>query len=275
METFSSNVEAHYYTADLLEHILERLADIKGDTSDINRKDLSAVDEFHVRGAAISKELAKKAQLKNVQVLDVGCGIGGPARMLADECNCSVTGIDLSEEFIRTAQHLSKLVGLQEQTTFIQANATSLPFNASSFDAVWTQHVQMNIEDKTAFYGEINRVLKKNGSFIYYDIFKKGETPITFPVPWASSAEISFLSAPTVMQSLLKGYQFKEIETLDETENGIAFFTKLLDKINTQGPPKLGLNVLMGPSTKTKITNLLNGLKDGNIMLQAGIYTKT
>ena len=66
-------------------------------------------------------------------VLDVGCGLGGPCRMLADEYNCQVTGLDLSNEYIRTAKELSKLVKLDSKTSFIQGDViltgTSIPKN--------------------------------------------------------------------------------------------------------------------------------------------------
>jgi len=227
-----------------------------------------------VRGAEVSKELARKSNIQNATLLDIGCGIGGPCRMLATEFNCKATGIDLSEEFIRTAIGLSELLGLEESTTFIQGDATLLLFTDDSFEVVWTQHVQMNIHSKAQFYSEITRVLEKDGTFIYYDIFKKDSKPVTYPMPWANNSDISFLQPPSLMSSLLKQYGLSEVHAKDETHNGIVFFESMLKKISENGPQTLGLNVLMGTSTKEKISNLLNGLKDGKLLLQSGIYKK-
>ncbi|EAR17053.1 class I SAM-dependent methyltransferase [Robiginitalea biformata] len=270
----NSAIEAHYYRERLSEDILKRLGELGVDLKHVRRSDIAAVDEFHVRGAEVSRELAERAGLHGAKLLDVGCGLGGPCRMLADEFDCQVVGVDLSGEFIRTARKLSDLVGLSEKTEFLQCDATSLPFADASFDAVWTQHVQMNIERKDAFYGEISRVLKPGGKFIYYDIFKLGPEPITYPVPWADNPDISFLQPASHMSEILLELGMKSQEKTDQTKKGIEFFERVLQKIAASGPPKLGLNVLMGSETKVKITNLVNGLKEKKIQLQSGCFIR-
>lgn len=274
MNGMVNKVEKHYHRSDLFEDILNRLEAKGVHPNSVNRADIAGVDEFHVRGAEVSRELAKAAKVDGSKVLDVGCGLGGSCRMLADEFDCQVTGIDLSFEYIRTATNLSKLVGLDTTTEFKQANATRLPFQDNSFDLVWTQHVQMNIDDKQKFYSEICRVLDKNGIFIYYDIFKKGDAEIDYPMPWADGPEISFLMQVNEIESILDDLGLKNKLTMDQTTNGIRFFEGVIDKLKEFGPPQIGLHLLMGPSTETKITNLLNALKDGKLMLQSGIYTK-
>ena len=232
------------------------------------------MDEFHVRGAEVSQELAREIGLDNSKVLDVGCGIGGPSRMLADDYNCRVTGIDLSHEFIRTASALSELVGLQDKTDFIQASALELPFEDGSFDVAWTQHVQMNISDKAKFYSEINRVLSDSGTFVYYDIFQKNGEDVDYPVPWANDASVSFLGSTTKMDHILQDLGFKNVQTTDQTFQGAQFLVGLFEKLKKNGPPKIGLNVLMGASTKEKLVNILKGLEQEKIVLQSGIYNK-
>ena len=134
MENLNQNIENHYLKEELYEDILSRLKEQGIDLNEVKRSDIAGVDEFHVRGAAVSKELADSLNLEGATVLDVGCGLGGPCRMLADEYNCQVTGLDLSKEYIRTAKELSKLVKLDSKTSFIQGDATSLPFEDNTFD---------------------------------------------------------------------------------------------------------------------------------------------
>ena len=195
--------------------------------------------------------------------------------MLADEFNCTATGIDLSPEFVRTANALSKLVGLEDKTFFIQGSATQLPFEADSFDVVWTQHVQMNIPDKQKFYSEAHRVLKPGGHFLYYDIFRKDDGEIQYPMPWASQENLSFLIKNGEMAQIVEELGLKSTSKQDETQAGIAFFTSLLAKVKQSGSPKLGLNVLMGASTVSKLTNLLAHLEKGLLMLESGVYQKS
>ena len=170
METFDNLILSQYHTPGLYEDILNRLWEQEIDRSNVSRSDIAGVDEFHVRGAEVSRELAGQIKLDHSRVLDVGCGIGGQSRVLSDEYHCHVTGIDLSHEYIRTAKGLSDLVGLQDSTRFIQSNALELPFENGSFDVVWTQHVQMNIRHKLKFYSEIERVLASHGTFIYLSL---------------------------------------------------------------------------------------------------------
>ena len=275
MNPSSEDVQAHYHSPELFERIVRQLKASGVDLDNVKRSDIAGVDEFHVRGAEVSQELAAAVAIDNKRVLDVGCGIGGPARMLADLYNCQVTGIDLNEEFIRTAIKLSELVGLETRMRFIQADATQLPFASQEFDVVWTQHVQMNIQEKKAFYSEIHRVLSRNGIFLYYDIFKKGSGTLQYPMPWANSSEISFLAEVEEVALLLETLGFKKIQTKDQTATGIQFFETLLNKIQASGPPKPGLNLLMGTTTLTKLSNLLEGLSSGNLELQSGVFTPT
>ncbi|WP_232623069.1 class I SAM-dependent methyltransferase [Pareuzebyella sediminis] len=253
-----------------MNRLKEQGIDLKG----VERCDIAGVDEFHVRGAAVSKELAASIDIEGATVLDVGCGLGGPCRMLADEYNCRTTGIDLSSEYIRTAKELSKLVKLDSKTSFVHGDATNLPFEDNSFDVVWTQHAQMNIPYKEKLYSEISRVLKPEGYFLYYDIFKKEEGEVKYPMPWASTADMSFLFKETEMNDFLTQFGLTREQSYDQTQAGIDFFNSLVAKLKEFGPPKIGLNVLMGETTKPKLMNLLEHLKSNKLELKSGVYKK-
>lgn len=215
--SYSKNIENHYLVNNLYDNILEKLQSIGVDINEVKRTDLSSVDEFHVRGLEVSKELAQYITSSNLKVLDVGCGLGGPARMLADEKNCVVTGLDLSQEFIETAKALSKLVNLDSNTTFLKGDALDLPFERNSFDIVWTQHVQMNISEKKKFYSEIFRVLKTGGKFLYYDILKSSDNEINYPMPWASSEDLSHLINIVELEKILSSVGFNSFSNINQT----------------------------------------------------------
>lgn len=269
-----SPIAAHYAHDHLYETILQALASEGKTPGAITRQDLAPIDEFHVRGQEVSRELATAASLQQgMRILDAGCGLGGACRMLAAEFGCDVTGIDITGDYIRTAEKLSALTGLQQSTRFVQGSVLALPFGENAFDAVWTQHVQMNIADKKMFYSEINRVLTTGGRFIYYDILANGES-VHYPVPWAADASLSFLITSPQLHTLLTQTGFQRIQVTDETEKGIGFFNKLFTRIAQKGIPALGLHLLMGDTAQQKLNNLRSNLTAKRIVLESGIYEK-
>lgn len=272
--TNESQIADHYAHDRLYEAILQALASEGKMPGDITRQDLAPIDEFHVRGQEVSRELATTAALKQgMRVLDAGCGLGGACRMMAAEFGCDTTGIDITGDYIRTAEKLSVLTGLQHSTRFVQGSVLALPFGENAFDAVWTQHVQMNIADKKTFYREINRVLTTGGRFIYYDILGKAE-PVHYPVPWATDASLSFLISSQQLHTLLTETGFQRIQVTNETEKGIGFFNKLFTRIAQKGIPALGLHLLLGDTAQQKLNNLHSNLIEESVVLESGIYEK-
>src|SRR5512140_3921831 len=159
-KSIERDVERHYGRGDVFNAILEALQQGSRDVRTLQPDDLAPLDELHVRGREGTVELANRINwTPGMDVLDVGSGIGGSSRFLATTYDVDVTGIDLTEEFVNAAHNLSELVGLDGDLRFVHGSALEMPFPDNSFDVVWTQHVQMNIEDKRQFYSEIARVL--------------------------------------------------------------------------------------------------------------------
>jgi len=269
------SIPNQYTQYNLFDTILQALAQTGIAQQQVTRSQLAAVDEFHVRGLEVSREMAAMADLHaGGQVLDVGCGLGGATRLLADEFGCAVTGIDITPEYIHTAQQLSALVGLASKTHFVCGNALSLPFTENSFDVVWTQHVQMNIADKQTLYAEINRVLKETGHFVYYDIVKKNKEPIHYPVPWANEPALNHLIPSPQLHQLLVQTGLRPVQIKDETEKGITFLQHVIKGWQQKGMSPLGLHLLMGDSALQKLQNLYNNLVEARVMLECGLYSK-
>ncbi len=263
----ADSVEQHYTTAGLYERILNALQAAGKDLSTLTPNDLAAVDEFHTRGRQATEELARLADLRpGERLLDVGSGLGGTGRHLAVEFGCFVTGIDLTHEFVDTAAMLSNLVGLAERTSFRQASALDLPFPGASFDVVWTEHVQMNIADKERFYGEITRVLKPGGRFLFHDIFQGETGPVQFPVTWASDETMNYLVQAKDARSLLESLGLRAHHWEDVTERALAFNRQRAGHA-AGAPPVLGTQLLMGADAPAKIRNAFRNIEEGRITL--------
>jgi ubiquinone/menaquinone biosynthesis C-methylase UbiE len=276
MSSDNKLVEQHYSREYIFETITHELEKAGIDLQHITRKDIAGIDEFHVRGKEVTLEMAAAAGLQpGLSILDVGCGIGGPCRLFADEYDCIATGIDITSEYVRTAEQLSKLTKLNDRTRFIHGSALDLPFTGESFDIVWTQHVQMNIADKKQFYAEIKRVMRKDGRFIYYDIFSNNHQPIHFPVPWAAEESISHLVTIPELHSILREAGFTQPDTRDQTQQGTQFFKKMFEQTEKTGPPKAGISVLIGEGAPERLKNLYHNLAEELIVLESGICRKT
>ena len=263
MNSDREHVEQHYGRGRILDSILGALREAGKDAARLKPEDLAPVDEFHIRGREATVELARRASLEpGSRVLDVGCGLGGSARYLAAEHQCQVTGIDLTQEYVDVADALAGMVGLSDKVTFRQASALEMPFEDGSFDLVWTEHVQMNIADKRAFYREIARVTRPEGLLLFHDIFRGDGGPLHYPVPWADEPSISFLAAPGEARQILEDLGFIIHNWVDKSEPSLQWFVAAIEKLKVSGPPPLGLHLLMGDTAKTKFENNIRNLRE-------------
>jgi ubiquinone/menaquinone biosynthesis C-methylase UbiE len=266
-----------YQTTTLYENILEQIISSGVDKKSITTKHTSAFDEFHVRGREVTKGIFNNIELNDTsQVLDIGCGPGGTCRMIAEKYNCDVTGIDITEEYIRTAKKLSKLTKTDKLTSFLTADANKLPFINSSFNLIITQHVQMNIEDKERFYSEISRTIRSGGRFVYYDIFKAiNDNNISYPLPWADNREQSFMAHRTAIHNILASYGFIPETFTNQTQDSSKALQKLLTKIADGSFNIEGQKLFMGDDTINKLTNLFNQLNNGTLEMESAVWIKT
>lgn len=261
-------IQTHYTRADLGDVILTALEKAGRDIDHLTPEDLAPIDQFHIRGRAATLELARAAGLDaSKHVLDVGSGVGGTSRCLAKEFGCRVTGIDLTDEYCRAASMLSAKTGLAHLVDYRQGDATKLPFDDQTFDVVWTEHVAMNIPDKTRLYKEMHRVLKPGGTLAIYDVLAGPSGPVLFPVPWAHTPDTSFLVSPTELRRLLEEAAFTITDWADTTEAARAWFVTLAEKIQKEGLPSLGFHLLLGADFKVMAQNQGRNLQEGRIAL--------
>jgi len=264
----NEEIQTHYTRASLGDVILAALEKAGKDVNRLTPEDLAPIDQFHIRGRMATLELARVAGLDAAKyVLDVGSGVGGTSRCLAKEFGCRVTGIDLTDEYCRAATMLTARTGLTDLVDFRQGDATELPFDDQTFDIVWTEHVAMNIPDKTRLYQEMHRVLKPGGTLAIYDVLAGPSGPVLYPVPWARTSDTSFLVQPTELRKLLTEAGFTVTDWSDTTDAARAWFVALAEKIQKEGFPPLGFHVLMGADFQAMAQNQGRNLQEGRIVL--------
>jgi SAM-dependent methyltransferase len=270
------DIVAHYGTRSLTELVSDALDAAGLGSGTLDWQQLAPLDQFHVRGAAATTELAGRLGLvAGTRVLDVGCGLGGPARHLAGVHGVDVTGIDLNPHYVALATALTERCGMAAQVRHVCADATDLPFEPGSFDVAWTQHVAMNIEDRAALYSGILRVLKPGGMLAIYDVIAAGAEPLHYPVPWARDPAISFVATEAVMRAALDGAGFVPVDWTDTTEAGIAWFdAQQAARIAGAPPPKLSLGLVMGADFPKLTANLAANLREGRAKLVQAVMRR-
>lgn len=263
----NGDIAKHYVHGNLLAAIENGLSKLGKTPETVNIHDLAPVDEFHIGGRGASEHfLAQLEFLPDMQILDIGCGLGGGARFSAQTTGAQVTGIDLTQEYIETGQVLNLWVGLENQVTLKQENALAMSFKNSRFDGAYMMHVAMNIADKQALFEEVFRILKPGARFGIYDIMRTGDGELAYPVPWAANMATSHLSSAIQYMRALVMSGFEVEHPTSRRDFALAFFAQI--KARTQaneGPPPLGLHTLMQASTGKKLQNMVKNISAGII----------
>lgn len=251
----------------LLDKIKAGLAEQGVDSDDIRPEDLKPVDEFHIGGARATMDVVDQLEIdRDMQVLDVGCGIGGAVRAVAEQYHCQVSGVDLTPEYVECARALSDAVGLGDSTRFEVGSATELPFENASFDRALLLHVGMNVPDKPAMMHEVRRVLRPGGIFAVFDVMRIAPGDIDFPVPWAVDSAASFLEPLEAYQSAADGAGFSLVSQRERGAFALEFFAQLRARTaEAGGPPPIGLHLLMGETAQTNIANMVHNIEAGRI----------
>jgi MPBQ/MSBQ methyltransferase len=257
---------AHYRHGRLEAAVLEALAAAGKDVERLAPGDAMGADEFHTGGPAATRDVMAQLPLgPGVHVLDIGSGLGGPARHMAVATGCRVTGIDLTAEYVDVANSLSRRMGLAERVVFRCEAAEGMAVPEAGFDVATMLHVGMNIADKAGVFAAVRRALKPGGVFAVYDLMLVGEGEIAFPMPWSSVAESSFVEGPGAYRAALAGAGFDLVAERARVDFALESFELGRRRATETGRAVLsGLAVAMGAGAREKSANL-------EAMIRAGV----
>jgi SAM-dependent methyltransferase len=243
--------------------------------SRLTRDDLQPVDEFYIRGDVATNDLIRLSNFTpDMHIPDVGCGVGSSTRRLSHKTDCSVFGIDLSDEYIDAAERLTQLLNMQERVKFHAASTLALPFDDNTFDGAWSIQINMNFEDKPGRPQEIYRVLKPGGRAVLYEVCGNRNTPVYFPVPWAQDSSMSFLVPPESFRDTITSAGFVIDVWNDKTDLARNAFAHMTEPCGEPDLPELGVHLLVGHDILTRAYNLHRNLDEERVSLIEAVAVK-
>lgn len=262
----NKQVSNHYTHGNLLGAIEAAVLKQGRKIEELTIEDLGAVDEFHIGGRMATEHLLAAVNFSEKDhILDLGCGLGGTSRFVAETFKSRVTGVDLTPEYVRTGNTLCSWLGLEGKVKLYEGNVLSLTFPDETFDGGLMLHVGMNIENKQKFFSEVNRVLSLGARFAVYDIMRVNEGNLIYPVPWATTEKISHLGTLDEYEEKLSQSGFDVILKSQRQDFALSFFKSMRKKAEAEGLPPLGLHLLMQESTSAKIGNMVANIEAGLI----------
>lgn len=261
-------ISAHYSRGNLLTRLNAALIEDGVDPDRPTMEALAPYDQFHGRGLEATLEIAELMEASpGDHILDIGSGIGGPARYFASRFGCRVTGIDLTSEFCDVARHLTRLLKLEERVKFELGDALLMPFADASFDGAYSMNVSMNVADKSTLYREINRVLKPGGWLLLSEVAKGDGGEPNYPTPWAASARGSFLSTPEETRRGLVQAGFDVVRLQSTLEQARAFGARSRAMVERgEKPPHRAVTLIHSEIASQAMANTSRGLSEARII---------
>lgn len=260
----TSEIAEHWGKGDVYSLIVSALNKMSKPLEGLTLEDLASVDHFHARGLPATVELADLLPIKVGQhILDIGCGLGGPARYMANRFQCKVSGLDITVPFVEAANKLTALLRMESAVKIEQGDGQRLPYPDSHFDGAYTQHVTMNVADRQRFFTEAYRVLKPGAFFALSEHGLGPKGNLHHPVPWSADGSGAYLITPSETRTVLEQAGFEDIVIEDTGAKYAAGYRIAIEKAEKGALPPLGVHLLMGETALQKTRNTLRNIEEG------------
>ncbi|UCH90322.1 MAG: methyltransferase domain-containing protein [Thermoplasmata archaeon] len=197
-------------------------------------------EQIHVGGAAETDILATKIGLNSEKsLLDVCSALGGPARYLARNYGCKITGLDGTQKMIDEANRRTEEAGLTEKISYKLGDAQEMPFSEGAFDIVWGQDAWCYVEYKDRLIKEAHRVLKPGGIIAFTDWLQVGNMTEKEWVELNTFMVFPYMETLDGYEKLLVDSGFELIEKTDLSKDFARHCHVYQDMLRKELKPKI------------------------------------
>jgi len=273
-----SKLNQYYGRTGIIADIQAAIDTLRRQKDALRDTDLAAFDQIHIGGRKATLDMI--ADLPPTvghqpRILDAGCGLGGSARLLSQKLTAQVIGLDITHAYCHGAALLSQAVGLDPYTHFCRATVQHLPFSNHAFNMVISQHVCMNIENKSHMLAEFRRVLTPGGCLLLHEIVAGAQAPPHYPTPWAADASMSFLVSAETLRDSVQTAGFLPHHWQDITAPALAWWDRLLNGAPTAAPraQPTGAQVVFGAMSDQVRDNIVRNLRQQRIQIIQAAFT--
>lgn len=262
--TDAKSISAHWGTGDVYARIMEAMEAASLSPSTVTVEQLAPVDHFHARGFPATVELADVLPIgPGHHIVDIGCGIGGPARYLAKRFGCRVSGVDITDPFVEAANKLTALLRMEDQVEVRSGDGQHLPYGDGLFDGGYAQHVTMNVADRARFFGEAFRVLRPGAFFALTEHGLGPNGNPHYPLPWSEDGSGAYLITPAGTVACLQEVGFVDIKVEDTGAKYLAGYRRAMELAAQGALPAFGVHILMGQTAPAKTRNAARNIEEG------------
>jgi SAM-dependent methyltransferase len=262
--TNAKTIADHWGRGDVYGLIVSALKTMSKPLEGLTVEDLAPVDHFHPLGLPATVELADRLPIKADQhIVDIGCGLGGPARYMAKRFRCKVSGLDITQPYVEAANRLTALLRMEDQVKIEHGDGQRLSYADAFFDGAYTQHVTMNVADRPRFFAEAYRVLKSGAFFALTEqgLGPKGNPH--YPSPWSADGSGAYLVTPSETRAFLEAAGFEDIVVEDTGAKYVAGYKAVIERAEKGALPPLGTHILMGETALQKTRNAARNIEEG------------